>query len=265
MQANCKQIKKCMQIVCKVNNPTLWVVFLLPLKGGEDMRIEIRNDSVVLDGYINAVGRESRVLPSPKGRFKEEIAPKTFERALQKTNNVDLLFNHMKERKLGSTSEGSLELYEDSIGLRGIATVSDPEVMEKAKSGTLKGWSFGFISNIDDWSETSEGIQKRMVKDLDLLEVSILDKLPAYVATSIEMRGEDSLVCEQRADEIETRIIDNSNKEEKNQSSKEETKKASNEETKKDSKEEKNEKRSIDYSLLDHEITILKMKGSITK
>ena len=233
------------------------------------MRIEIRNDSVLLDGYVNAVGRESRILPSPKGRFKEEIVPKTFERALQKTNNVDLLFNHIKERKLGSTSEGSLELYEDSIGLRAIATISDEEVISKAKSGALKGWSFGFISNRDTWTETTEGIQKRMVEDLDLLEVSVLSVTPAYVATSIEMRGEDSFVCEQRADEIATRIIDNSDKEEKNDGSNEETKKANNddnnEEKNKASKEEKNEKRNIDYSLLDHELTILKLKGSITK
>ena len=67
------------------------------------MRIEIRSDSVVLTGYVNVTSRESRVLPSPTGRFVEEILPKTFERALNSTQNVDLLFNHDRNQKLGST------------------------------------------------------------------------------------------------------------------------------------------------------------------
>ena len=60
------------------------------------LRIEIRENKVLLDGYVNAVERESRVLPSPRGRFKEKIRAKTFERALDKAENVDLLFNHDK-------------------------------------------------------------------------------------------------------------------------------------------------------------------------
>ena len=102
------------------------------------MRIEIRNDSIILDGYVNAVGRWSRPLPSPNGEFKERIEPKTFERALQKAKNVDLLFNHIKEKRLGSTSEGNLNLYEDNIGLRAIATVSDSRRNGKSEEKSLK-------------------------------------------------------------------------------------------------------------------------------
>jgi len=186
------------------------------------MRIEIRSDSVLLDGYVNAVGRESRILPSPKGNFRETIVPKTFERALSKGGSVDLLFNHLKERKLGSTSEGNLELREDNIGLRAIATVTDPDVISKAKSGDLKGWSFGFHSNKDTWTDGEDGVQKRMVEDLDLVEVSILDKTPAYIATSIEARGEDSLLKETRIEDFVANIEDKSppNEEDKKQSTK---------------------------------------------
>ncbi|MBG9577793.1 peptidase U35, partial [Bacillus thuringiensis] len=59
------------------------------------------------------------------------MAPRTFEKALNKAQNVDLLFNHDKTRKLGSTENGNLELYEDNIGLRAIATVTDEQVIEK--------------------------------------------------------------------------------------------------------------------------------------
>ncbi len=202
------------------------------------MRIEIRGDQVLLDGYVNAVGRESRILPSPNGRFKEQIVPKTFEKALIKTENVDLLFNHDKNKKLGSIKDGNLELREDSIGLRAIATVTDEEVIQKAKDGKLRGWSFGFIANKDKWEDGSDGIQKRYIEDLDLLEVSILDKTPAYIATSIEARGEDSYITEQRNEEFTASIEDNSEKQK-----------------------EKREESQIDYSNYENEIEFLKLKG----
>ena len=54
------------------------------------MRIEIRNDAVVIDGYVNAVARDSRPIPSVRGKFVEQIVPKAFDRALSKSKNVDL-------------------------------------------------------------------------------------------------------------------------------------------------------------------------------
>lgn len=210
------------------------------------MRIEIRNNSVLLDGYVNAVGRESRILPSPKGRFKEVIVPKTFERALMKADNVELLFNHLKDRKLGSIKEGNLELREDNIGLRAIATVTDDQIVELAKNGSLRGWSFGFITLRDSWEEDKDGIQKRMVEDMELIEVSILDKTPAYIGTSIEARGEEMLIAEQRNE------LDFSPTVEDKTEPKEEHKEV----------DEKQEVR-VDHTLLDNEITLLKMKGSI--
>ena len=77
------------------------------------MRIEIRADSVVIEGYVNAVARDSRPMRDRKTgkRFVEQITPGVFERALRH-NEVQLLLNHDKTRNLGSTST-NLELYED--------------------------------------------------------------------------------------------------------------------------------------------------------
>jgi HK97 family phage prohead protease len=190
------------------------------------MRIELRSDSVVLDGYVNVTLRESRILPSPRGQFVEEIKPKTFERALMNTDSVDLLFNHDRNRKLGSTKEGNVELSEDNVGLRAIATVTDAEVMKKAKAGELRGWSFGFASLKDEWSTRADGMQKRSIEELELYEVSVLDKTPAYIATSIEARGEsDSILTETRSEEFQAKIEDNSSKTEDKTDNPEETKK----------------------------------------
>jgi HK97 family phage prohead protease len=202
------------------------------------MRIEIRGDQVLLDGYVNAVLRESRVLPSPRGPFKEQIAPKTFEKALQKNDDVKLLFNHQESRQLGSMKEGNLQLFEDNIGLRAIARVTDTEVIQKAKAGELRGWSFGFVDNKPNWTDGEDGVQRRMLEDIDLKEVSILDKTPAYIATTIEARGETEVVAEKRSEDFHAEIEDLTPK--------------------------KEEKRKIpDYSLFDKQIEIIKMRGGI--
>lgn len=176
------------------------------------MRIEIRNDSVLLDGYVNAVDRESKPIPSVRGSFIEKIQPGAFQRSLERRSNVDLLLNHDKNRKLGSTSEGNLELFEDNIGLRAICTVTDAEVIEKAKNKQLRGWSFGFYAEKDNWEE-----QKRTVEELDLFEVTIVDdtRSPAYVATTIEMRDDKEVLNEKRVTEFKAITVDDSKKEEK--------------------------------------------------
>ncbi|WEG13997.1 HK97 family phage prohead protease [Pullulanibacillus sp. KACC 23026] len=199
------------------------------------MRIEIRGNQVLLDGYVNAVGRESRILPSQRGPFKEQVVPGTFQKALDKTDNVDLLFNHLESRKLGSTSEGNLQLFEDNIGLRAIAKVFDEEIINKAKNGELRGWSFSFADNNQNWKENEDGIYRRFLDDIDLFEVSILDKTPAYVATSIEARGEEHVIKENRGYENKALTEDLTPKED--------------------------EVREVDYSLYEKEIEFIKLRG----
>ncbi len=175
------------------------------------MRIEIRSDHVILDGYVNAVGRDSRPVITPRGKCIEQIEPRAFEKALNRTDNVDLLLNHNKSRKLGSTKEGNLELFEDNIGLRAIATITDKEVVEKARQEKLKGWSFGQYVNKDRIEERADGIPRRYVEDLDLVEVSIVDDRlnPVYTATSIETRADKEVINEQRCNEFRAIVVDN--------------------------------------------------------
>lgn len=173
------------------------------------MRIEIRSDSVLLDGYVNVVDRDSKPLITKHGKVVERIEPRAFEKALERAENVDLLLDHDESRKLGSTAQGNLELFEDNIGLRAICTVTDPEVMQLAKDGKLKGWSFGEYVNKDEIEERANTIPRRNVKDLDLKEVSLIYKLsPCYTATSVEMRAGKEVESEQRATECRA-VIEN--------------------------------------------------------
>ena len=72
------------------------------------MRIEIRADSVTIEGYVNAVERPSKPLLSRFGRFIEKICAGAFGRALERNKDVRIFLNHNPERDLGGTGTGEL-------------------------------------------------------------------------------------------------------------------------------------------------------------
>lgn len=158
------------------------------------MKIQIRADCVEIEGYVNAIERNSKPLMSRMGRFIERICKGAFERALKRNNNVRILLNHDWNRDLGGTKDGNLELCEDPIGLRVRTTITDKEVVDKARRGELSGWSFGF-TDVDVDNHLEDGIPVRNVRDLDLYEVSILDrsKSPAYDGTLVTVRSDDEI------------------------------------------------------------------------
>lgn len=178
-------------------------------KGGEKMKVNIRADKVEIEGYVNAIERDSKPLFSRVGQFIERICKGAFKKALKRNDDVHILLNHDWNRDLGSTKKGNLELEEDNIGLRVRACITDKEVVDKARAGDLVGWSFGFKDR-DVENTIRDGIPYRAVKDLDLAEVSILDrrKSPAYEGTLITARSEEEVVHfrgEDFIDDVEVR------------------------------------------------------------
>jgi HK97 family phage prohead protease len=125
------------------------------------------------------------------GRFIERICKGAFSKALKRNDDVHILLNHDWNRDLGSTKRGNLELTEDNIGLHARACITDKDVIQKARNGDLVGWSFGFQDRDVD-NSTYDGMPYRAVKDLDLFEVSLLDKTksPAYDGTLVTARAE---------------------------------------------------------------------------
>jgi uncharacterized protein len=176
-------------------------------------KFEVRNNTLQVEGYVNAIERLSKPLPSPKGVFREVIREKAFDRALRKASNVDLLFNHRDDFKLGSIKDGNLSLKEDTVGLFARASIQDDFVIKRAMSGALKGWSFGFYPEDIQYSRDQQG-EIRYVNSLSLKEISILDVEPAYQGTSftsIEARGKDFVILEYRNGEgFNIDVIDHS-------------------------------------------------------
>lgn len=174
------------------------------------MEIRVKEDSVEITGYVNAIERASKPLMSRVGQFIERICKGAFKKALKRNNDVHILLNHDWNRDLGSTKKGNLELEEDNIGLKARAIITDKDVIEKARNGELVGWSFGFQDREVE-NTIERGMPHRAVKDLDLAEVSILDrsKSPAYDGTLI-MARDDSEEMHFRGEDFidEVSIID---------------------------------------------------------
>lgn len=194
------------------------------------MKVEIRGNAIHIEGYVNAVERDSLLLsekmsPKAKGKFVERVASGVFAKSIERSPIVELRFNH--GRTVGGTMDGTLELREDNIGLKAKATITDTEVITSARANKLKGWSFGFETNADCWEDMPDGTQRRTLEDIELKEVSILSITPAYTATSVEMRGDDVIQREQRSAEDEAEI------------------------------------KNVDYSLHEKELEILKLKGKV--
>lgn len=231
------------------------------------MEIEIRDNSVVISGYVNAVERWSKPitgkLRGKMQRFIEKIKAGTFSTALKRNDNVKVLLNHNSERELANTQNGTAKLEEDNIGLRAEVTITDAEVLEKAKNNKLVGWSFGFHSNSDEVNQ-QDTLATRTVTDMDLVEVSILDdtKSPAYYGTSIETRSEGeemeirenigtdevSVDIEQLADLVANRVLEKLKGEPRAEKVEEEPK-----------EERTEEKNAIDYSAFEERIAKLKL------
>ena len=161
------------------------------------MKVTVRADSVEIEGYVNAVGRDSRKLTDEYGYpFVEQIQPGAFGRAISVAANNDqeimMLLDHNALHVLGGT-KSNLELEEDSIGLHARANVTDPDTIKAAAEKRLRGWSFGFrMLGYDPGYR--DGCDHRTVTELDLVEVSVIDDqmTPAYAGTSIHARADAS-------------------------------------------------------------------------
>ena len=176
------------------------------------MKIILRSDSVTIEGYVNAVERNSKPLNERGVLFIEKIGAGAFGRAIKRAKDIRILLNHRADRDLGGIKDGNLELEEDNIGLKAKATITDPEVIEQARRGDLVGWSFGFMDkDVEQLTDSETGLPLRKVKDLILEEVSILNRLhtPAYNGTLVSVREVDGEIervniSDSYEDDIET-------------------------------------------------------------
>lgn len=134
-------------------------------------------DKAILGGYICLTDVPSKPIRYANGDgtfFYEMIKAGVFTKAL-KSNYPSLMLNH----KRVITSNDKLDLWEDKLGLRFKAEVTDIHTIELALKNKLSGCSFSFKSarqTIDRY----QGSELRIIEEMYLYDVSILSIQPQY-------------------------------------------------------------------------------------
>lgn len=165
------------------------------------MKVEVRADNTAhITGYVNVVERKSRPVMTPHGKCIEIVEQRAFEQALERAGDVSVTVDHNNSHIYASTSNNTLKLYEDNIGLHADVIISAPDVVELAKKGKIKGWSFGMYNVVDDLEQRADDIPIRHIKSLDLDHITlVVNKCPVYSATSVELRADTETEIEERA------------------------------------------------------------------
>ena len=131
------------------------------------------------------------------GGFREVIKRGAFSDALTDADDIRFLIGHDMDTVMARTSNGTLELSEDDIGLRVWARIAldDPDAQRldaKLRSGAMSQMSFAFTMPPDGSGENwdySGGVPVRSVERVGMLyEVSAVGA-PAYTASTIAARA----------------------------------------------------------------------------
>lgn len=171
------------------------------------MEIEIRAGEARISGYVNVTEKKSRPVMTKVGRVVEEIEPRAFEAAIARAGDVTVTVDHDATHIYASTSEGTLKLYEDEIGLHADVLIRDESLIELAEKGKIRGWSFGMYNVQDELEQRADALPIRHVKSLDLDHVTlVVNRVPIYSATSLELRADAEVEMEDRAFGAEPKI-----------------------------------------------------------
>ena len=171
------------------------------------MRLETRADGLHITGYVNVTGKLSRPVITPHGKVLETIEECAFDKAIKKSGDISVTVDHDNGHAYATTRDGTLKLSEDAIGLHADVLITDQTVIEMARKGEIRGWSFGMYNVVDELEERADGLPIRHVKDFLLDHITLVkDKIPCYSATSVEYRAESSVELEIRSIDVETKF-----------------------------------------------------------
>lgn len=175
------------------------------------MQLEYRADGAHISGYVNVTEKKSRPVMTPHGRVVEEIEPRAFEEAIHRAGNITLTVDHDSGHVYAETQNGTLTLREDAIGLHADVLIQDKNLIQLAKDGKVRGWSFGMYNVQDELEQRADDLPLRRIKALDLDHVTlVVNKCPVYSATSVELRADGETVIETRALETPVQIQEGS-------------------------------------------------------
>lgn len=145
---------------------------------------ELRAAGRKLEGFAAVFDQPARI-----GGYTEIIKPGAFRATLEARGDVLALVDHDPSRLLARTSSGTLRLAEDSRGLAFEIDVPDTQlgrdVLALAERRDLGGMSFSFRPKAQTWPTPD----RRELRAVELIEVSVVQAFPAYSSTSVQARA----------------------------------------------------------------------------
>jgi uncharacterized protein len=175
-------------------------VTAMQLRDGVERRAsaELRAAGRKLEGYAAIFDSPARV-----AGFMEVIKPGAFRAALAARADVLALVDHDPSRLLARTSSGTLRLAEDARGLHFELDVPDTQlgrdVLALAERRDLGGMSFSFrVPKGRAGAEAWPTPQRRELRAVDLIEVSVVHAFPAYGGTAVHARARADGVAQRR-------------------------------------------------------------------
>jgi HK97 family phage prohead protease len=157
--------------------------------------LEIRantDGTTTVGGYAAVYESPSQPLP-----FTEILKRGAFKRTLADGNEKFFIFNHDMGQPFSRQSNGTLQLSEDSKGLKFSATLNDSpraqQLVADLRYGLITDMSFAFVidesaGDRDSWTQSSNGAITRYIESCSLFEVSAVLE-GAYPASSISLRS----------------------------------------------------------------------------
>ncbi len=147
--------------------------------------VEIRAAGRRLEGYAVVFGVEARI-----GGVRETVRPGAFLASLSAAGkDVLALVDHDPGKLLARTGSGTLRLAEDSRGLAFDLDVADTQlgrdILVMAERRDLGGMSFSFHAKDEAWPAPD----RRELRAVDLLEISVVLSFPAYAGTTVSARS----------------------------------------------------------------------------
>ena len=153
-----------------------------------------------LTGYPAVYGVETEIA----GLFREILAPGAFRGALSRPDDVRLLRDHDKSLLLARTTNATLHLAEDVVGLRMRAVLPDTELaretLELVRLGTLSQGSFAFVPRTVRWypPDKRDGLPLAVVEDAGTLYDVSSVTYPAYESTTMHVGRTDEVAAWER-------------------------------------------------------------------
>jgi HK97 family phage prohead protease len=142
-------------------------------------------------------------MDSSRNIYKEVIARGAFTESLKNNPDVMAFKEHDTKMILGRVSAGTLSLRDEEDGLYVEIVVPNTsygnDLLESVNRGDIKGFSFGFKpKKSKTYRRGDEKIVERV--EIDLVEVSPTAR-PAYNESEMNLRTDDDVWTEERADE----------------------------------------------------------------